>query len=375
MTSLYLHIPFCKTKCCYCSFNSFAAMNKLHEPYVWALKEELCLTAAKEKIENLATLFIGGGTPTVLTTDQLVNLVNHVELLFGFADDMEISLEANPGTVTEIDLLKLKNGGVNRLSFGVQSFNDQELLLLGRCHNRYEAEEAFSIARKVGFDNINLDLMYGLPGQTTDSWQQSLETALSLQPDHLSLYQLTVEPGTSLEEYLSAGKFSLPGEDEVVEMDSLTEQLSQASGLMQYEISNYAKKGVKCRHNVNYWLNNEYLAAGSGAVSYLHGLREKRALNPVQYIDLIDRGESVILESEKLSTEAAFRETVIMGLRMNQGVSLTELYDRYSIDLKEYYGDTITRLTTLSLLRFTGDRLQITHKGRPLSNGIMAELV
>ena len=375
MASLYLHIPFCKTKCCYCSFNSFAALNKLHEPYVQAIREELCLIAAKEKRGNLATLFIGGGTPTVLTADQLVSLVNLVELLFGFADDVEISLEANPGTVTEIDLIKLKNGGVNRLSFGVQSFNDQELLLLGRCHNCHEAEKAVTVANKVGFENINLDLMYGLPGQGVGSWQQSLKTALSLHPNHLSLYQLTVEPGTPLEEYIRAGKIFLPGEDEVVEMDLVTEHFSQTSGLKQYEISNYARKGARCRHNVNYWLNNEYLAAGSGAVSYLHGLREKRVVDPAKYIGLIGEGKSVIHESEKLSPEAAFRETVIMGLRMNKGVSLTELYDRFGVDLQEYYGNTLTRLIALSLLRFKGDRLQVTHKGRPLSNRIMAELV
>ncbi len=350
-------------------------MNKLYEPYVRAIKEELCLAAAKEKREKLATFFIGGGTPTVLATDQLVDLVNHVELLFGFTDNVEISLEANPGTVTEIDLIKLKNGGVNRLSFGVQSFNDQELLLLGRCHNRYEAEEAINIAHKAGFENINLDLMYGLPGQGADSWQQSLETALSLHPDHLSLYQLTVESGTSLEEYIRVGKITLPGEDEIIEMDRVTEHFSRVNGYKQYEISNYARQGTKCRHNVNYWLNNEYLAAGAGAVSYLHGLREKRVLDPAEYIDLMGRGKSLIFESEKLSKEAAFRETVIMGLRMNQGVSLTKLHERYGIDLKEYYGNILTRLITLSLLRFKGDRLQITDKGRPLSNGIMAELV
>lgn len=350
-------------------------MDMLHEPYVQAIREELCLIAAREKRENLSTLFIGGGTPTVLTADQLVGLVNHVELLFGFTDDVEISLEANPGTVTEIDLIKLKNGGVNRLSFGVQSFNDQELLSLGRCHNSHEAEEAINISRKVGFDNINLDLMYGLPGQGAGSWLQSLKTALAFYPEHLSLYQLTVESGTPLEEYLSAGKIFLPDEDEIVEMDRVTDQFSQESGLNQYEISNYARKGTKCRHNVNYWLNNEYLAAGSGAVSYLHGFREKRVLDPAQYIDFVGRGNSVIYESEKLSKEAAFRETVIMGLRMNQGVSLTELRNRYSIDLKEYYGDTLTRLISFSLLRFKDDRLQITDKGRPLSNGIMAELV
>ncbi len=375
MASLYLHIPFCKTKCCYCSFNSFAALNKLHEPYVQAIRKELCLIAAKEKRGSLATLFIGGGTPTVLTADQLVGLVNHVELLFGFTDDVEISLEANPGTVTEIDLIKLKNGGVNRLSFGVQSFNDQELLLLGRCHNRHEAEKAVSIAHKVGYKNINLDLMYGLPGQDGESWRRSLNTAFSLNLKHFSLYQLTMEQGTPLEEYINSGKLSLPGEEGIAEMDQITGRFIQGTGLKQYEISNYAEEGSECRHNVNYWLNNEYFAAGAGSVSYLNGFREKRVLDPAKYINLINRRESVILESEKLSVEASFRESVVMGLRMNRGVSLKELNSRYSIDLKEHYGDTLTRLISLSLLLLKGGRLRITDKGRFFANTIMSELV
>lgn len=375
MASLYLHIPFCKTKCCYCDFNSSAAKKALYEPYLVALEREIAGMAMGRNRDPLATLFIGGGTPTVLTPIQLVHLIKQAEGLFGFTRDIEVSLEANPGTVSGGDLIALREGGVNRLSFGVQSFNDSELRTLGRCHTRREAEQAVRAAHQAGFKNINLDLMYGLPGQDCDSWQRSLDTAISLTPKHLSLYQLTVEPATPIEDHINTGKLSLPDEDGILEMDTVTKQFCEDAGMKRYEISNYAEEGFECRHNVNYWRNEEYLAAGAGSVSYLKGLRAKRVADSAQYIDLISKGGSVIVESEELSKEAAFRETVVMGLRMTQGVSLSELYDRYAIDLKEHYGDTLSRLIGLFLLRLKGDRLHITEKGFPLANRIMAELV
>jgi oxygen-independent coproporphyrinogen-3 oxidase len=375
MASLYLHIPFCKTKCCYCAFNSFSAMGELYEPYVSAVKMELSRQTEKEKRGVLDTLFIGGGTPTVLEPDQLVQLIKHAQTLFGFARDIEVSLEANPGTVSEADLIQLKNGGVNRLSLGVQSFDDQELRILGRCHTRSDAEKAIKAAQNTGIVNISLDLMYGLPGQTSESWRRSLDTARALGLKHLSMYQLTVEEGTVLEKYIDEGNLFLPGEDDIAEMDRLTDQFVGETRLNQYEISNYAENGSECRHNVNYWLNQEYFSAGAGSVSYLSGLREKRVSDPAEYVNLISEGSSAILESEKLSVEASFRESVVMGLRMNRGVSLRELYSRYSIDLKEYYGDTLTRLVNLSLVILRGDRLRITTRGRPFANAIMSELV
>ncbi len=375
MASLYLHIPFCKTKCCYCSFNSFAAMGELYESYVSGVKTELTRQAEKVKRGALETLFIGGGTPTVLEPGQLVQLIRHARTLFGFARGIEVSLEANPGSVSEADLIKLKNGGVNRISLGVQSFDDRELRVLGRCHTRSDAEKAIKAAQNTGIENISLDLMYGLPGQNTASWRRSLDVALSLGLKHLSLYQLTVEEGTPLEKFIDEGKLLLPGEDDIAEMDHLTDQVIRKTRLKQYEISNYAENGYECRHNVNYWLNKEYYSAGAGSVSYLSGLREKRISDAAEYVNLISEGRSVILESEKLSAEASFRESVVMGLRMNRGVCLTELYSRYSIDLEEHYGSILTRLINLSLIILKEGRLQITDKGRPFANAIMSELV
>jgi oxygen-independent coproporphyrinogen-3 oxidase len=375
MVSLYLHIPFCKTKCCYCAFNSFAAMGEIYKPYISALKTEISQLPDKGERGPLETLFIGGGTPTVLDPDQLVDIIQHVETLFGFTQDVEISIEANPGTVSEADLIKLKNGGVNRISLGVQSFDDRELRTLGRCHTRSDAEKAIKIAQDRGLENTSIDLMYGLPGQDGESWRRSLEMAFSLNLKHLSLYQLTVEPGTPLEHSINKGKLFLPGEDDIVGMDELTDQFIKETRLNQYEISNYAEDGSECRHNINYWQNNEYFAAGAGSVSFLGGVREKRISDPVNYINLITMGEDVIGDSEQLSVEASFRESVVMGLRMNRGVSLRELSSRYSIDLKEYYGNILTRLTGQSLVVLRGDRLQITDQGRQFANGIMSDLV
>lgn len=375
MASLYLHIPFCKTKCCYCAFNSLAAMGELYEPYVAAVKTELSRQPEKVKRGALETLFIGGGTPTVLKPAELVQLIGHARTLFGFTRDIEISLEANPGTVSEADLVTLKKGGVNRISLGVQSFDDQELGVLGRCHSSSDAESTIKAAQNTGIENISLDLMYGLPGQSGESWRRSLDTALSLGLRHLSLYQLTVEEGTPLEKSIDDGSLILPGEDEIAEMDRLTEEVIRQTKLKQYEISNYAENGFECRHNVNYWLNREYYSAGAGSVSYRDGLREKRVSDPAKYIKLVSEGRSVILESEKLSNEASFRESVVMGLRMNRGVSIQGLLSRYAIDLREYYGDILTRLIDLSLIILKGGRLQITDKGRPFANAIMSELV
>jgi len=350
-------------------------MGELYNPYISAVKMEITRLAEKRGRSPLETLFIGGGTPTVLDPGQLTCLIRHIETLFGFTPDVEVSLEANPGTVSEADLIKLKNGGVNRLSLGVQSFDDRELRILGRYHTGRDAEKSVKAALKAGIENINLDLMYGLPGQDSTSWQRSLDTAFSLDPKHLSLYQLTVEEGTPLENYIDRGELSLPGEDDIAEMDYLTDRLIRETGMNQYEISNYAQDGSECRHNINYWLNNEYFAAGAGSVSYLDGFRQKRVSDPGKYIHLVSRGESVIEESEKLSAEASFRESVVMGLRMNRGVSLKMLHGRYSIDLKEYYGNILNHLISLSALTFKDDRLKLTDKGRLFANRIMSELV
>jgi oxygen-independent coproporphyrinogen-3 oxidase len=375
MAALYLHIPFCVTKCHYCSFSSFAAEKELYGPYLAAMRKEISALAAKQEAAVLNTLFIGGGTPTVVPPQLLVDVLKHCRDVFPFGSDAEVSIEANPGTVNRACLAALLEAGVNRISFGVQSFNDTELQMLGRVHSGQVARTAVKDAKEIGFQNISLDLMYGIPGQNASTWENSLGEAMNLSLKHLSLYQLTIEPNTPFAERLNNRSMFLPSEDEVLEMDAVTEKICFDGGLHQYEISNYAVKGFECLHNINYWLNQDYMAAGASAVSFQDHVRERRVATPWEYIELTRRNQSVVVEEECLSPDASFRETVIMGLRMVHGVSRETLLKRYGFEVEDYYGVILVKLTQQGLIELTDTHLCITEKGRPFSNMIMADLV
>lgn len=375
MVSLYLHVPFCKKKCPYCSFSSSTAGSEIFAPYVAALKQELNDLAATREDRQLKTLFVGGGTPSVLPCSIMTEVVGHCLALFPPTYEAEITVEANPGTVNEAYLYSLLVAGVNRISLGVQTFSDQELRVLGRIHNSTEAGNAVQAAKDAGFKNINLDLMYGLPGQAIESWRSSLQQAISLCPQHLSVYQLTMEEGTPFRQAFASGEIILPEEEEILLMDEVIKRLCCDANLHQYEISAFASDGYECLHNINYWQNGDYLACGASAVSCVEGLREKRVADPREYIQRIKEGVSVVFESECLSAEASFRESVIMGLRMTKGVSLQRLKARYAIDLVKYYGAVLENLFNWQLVELIDSHLRLTAKGRPLANWVMAELV
>ncbi|KJS00076.1 MAG: hypothetical protein VR65_14300 [Desulfobulbaceae bacterium BRH_c16a] len=375
MTALYLHIPFCRTKCHYCSFSSRAGCSELYTPYIHALKKELTQVAGMGPHPPLQSLFIGGGTPSILPCSLLTGIVDHCREQFAMMPDIEISVETNPGTVDERYLQALYRAGVNRLSLGVQSFADPELKILGRSHTAEEAAGAFQAARNAGFTNVNLDLMCGLPGQTPLSWKKSLDLALSLQPEHLSVYQLSIEPGTQFADLLKNKKMELPEEEDILLMDRQTQRGCLAAGMQHYEISNYCLAGYECRHNVNYWLNEDYLACGVAAVSFRKGVREKRITDAREYIRRMDAGISVVEERECLSAEASFRETMIMGLRLIRGVCRETLVQRYGRDPVQYYGPVLDKLVHLGLVELTDTHLRLTGTGRPLANQVMAELV
>ncbi|MEN8199634.1 MAG: radical SAM family heme chaperone HemW [Thermodesulfobacteriota bacterium] len=374
-TSLYIHIPFCAAKCVYCSFNSHAGMERLHERYVDALCLEMEQSVPHGHVDPLETLFLGGGTPTLLSPHLLEKVLATCRNCFPHGAQPEISIEANPGTVNREKLSILRACGVNRLSIGVQSFDDQELKRLGRIHSAGEAVEAVEMAREVGFSNISLDLMYGLPGQDPESWRASLEKGLQLAPQHLSLYQLTLEEGTPLARMVARGEQSLADDEGVAAMDEITAELTRGAGLAQYEISNYASQGGQCCHNVNYWKNGEYFGFGAGAVSYRRGHRLRNGGDPEEYCTLLEAGRSVVVEEESLDQEASFRETVIMGLRMNLGLSLQVLHERYGMEPVAYYGDVLRSLLDRELLEERGGFLRLTEQGRRFANLVMAELV
>ena len=374
-SSLYIHIPFCVSKCPYCSFVSWPGMENLHQRYVAALLREAEELSHTVSVPPLSTLFLGGGTPTILAGQELAAIVTACKELFGFTPQAEISIETNPKTVDLAKLTLLRRSGINRLSIGVQSLQDTELQLLGRPHSADDAITAVCLARTAGFDNISLDLMYGIPGQDHKSWQQSLEQALSLAPDHLSLYELTIEQDTPYYQQLDRGLLDLPDEEEIAAMDQITATLCQQSGLAQYEISNYARPGYECRHNINYWQNGPYLALGAGAVACWEGRRRQKIRDPRLFCAQIESGRSVVQEEECLEPAASFRETVIMGLRMNQGVSKERLQRRYEMELNDCYGKTLNRLADQGLLEMTPTHLRLTARGRIFANKVMAELV
>ncbi len=342
-----------------------------------ALAVECSQVASEGQRTPLKTVFLGGGTPSVLTSDQLKHLFGIIFAGFEIAKDAEISIEANPGTVDAQKFDTLRQCGVNRLSIGVQSFDDQELRAIGRIHSAEEARSAVENAQAAGFHNLSVDLMYGLPGQTAKSWQQSLETALSLSVQHLSLYQLTVEEETPLEEMIQGGRVQIPDEDIVADMDAVTASLLEKSDFRQYEISNYAakNKNYQCRHNINYWNNSDYYGIGAGAVSYSHGTRVKNIADPSHYCALLKAGQSVHAEEECLQREESFRETVIMGLRMNRGVSTDDLQARYGLDFEQFYGGLVQDLCGRDLLARDKKNVYLTAKGRTFANLVMAELL
>ncbi len=376
-TGIYLHIPYCKSKCRYCSFNSHAGREDEIAAYIAALLLHIKNTADLPWCQGriFSTLYLGGGTPTICESKALSSLIHSCLSLFPFAPNPEITVETNPNTLSFDKLVALRQSGVNRLSIGVQSFAADELKMLGRSHTSGDAIEAFTLARRAGFDNISLDLMFGLPGQTAKIWRDTLETALRLSPDHFSLYELMVETGTPLAAMIERKELILPPENEVVEMTIVTDALLAAAGFKRYEISNYAKTGFPCRHNMNYWENESWLGLGAGAVASFSGMKISNVSDPALYIQRINSGRSPYSDIECLSREALFRETVIMGLRMIRGVSINNLKKRFDFHPRAYYGKEMDRLLEKDMLVVEGDYLRLTDRALPVANQALSQLV
>ena len=388
---LYVHVPFCVSKCPYCSFFSVAKADSrnLQQRYVHAalVQMERVATGAGEGDAVLSrhpvdTIFFGGGTPTALPVPLLVKLLTGCLKSFPLAQEsVEISLEVNPGTVDREDLFLLRRAGFNRISIGVQSLDDRELHRLGRIHDRDQARRTVQWAREAGFYNLSLDLMFGLPGQDPRSWRRTLEEALALEPDHLSIYELTLEKNTSFYLRDRQDDLHLPQEEIICEMMELTQWKTAAAGLNRYEISNYARPGFACRHNLKYWYNSNYIGIGPGAVSFLGNTR----LTAIEDVDAYCRlllyekigpgWRRVWVESETLDLEGRLRETVIMGLRLVRGVSRTRLQERFGLDIETFYGSVLERLRGAGLVEWAGDYLRLSPAGLRLANTVMAELV
>ncbi|MBU4261620.1 MAG: radical SAM family heme chaperone HemW [Proteobacteria bacterium] len=374
---IYLHIPFCKTKCLYCSFNSHAGRDVEIAGYLEALNSHIRRMADHPwcRSHSFFSLYIGGGTPTICDASLLNQLITNCLAAFSFCPEPEITVESNPNTVSSAKLQALRAAGVNRLSIGVQSFSPARLKCLGRSHTAEDAVLALAMARDAGFNNINLDLMYALPGQTADEWQQTLEQAISLAPEHFSLYELMVEEKTPLAALVADGQYQLPTEDEVADMEAVTIGLLASRGYKRYEISNYARLGFTCRHNINYWQNRSWLGLGAGAVGSLSGTKVTNVADPLIYTLRVNSNHDPISEMECLCRQTLFRETMIMGLRMLAGVSIKELEDRFALNPMDYYGATLQTLLAQGLVVLDNGFLRLSCLALPIANRVLAELV
>lgn len=389
--SLYVHIPFCSLKCSYCDFNSYAGLEEMVRPYVDALIAEMGLWSHFVRGRPVATVFFGGGTPSLLPIEEVERITAAIRDRFAVEPEAEVTLEANPGTV-DLDYLRaLLALGVNRLSLGVQSFHDDELAALDRIHSAAEAKEAYRWAREAGFQRVNLDLIYGLPEQPMERWQACLERAVRLAPDHMSLYALTVEEGTKLAYDIDHGRIPEPDGDAQAAMYEWAQERMERAGYGQYEISNWARPGQECRHNLVYWRNRDWLGLGAGAHSHLGGFRFADAYSPKQYVARVQEAGSQeragddlrsllrampqVTYVEEPSPELARADTLIMGLRLNEGVSLAEFRRRFGAGAEEAHASAFAELISLGLLERANGRLRLTPRGRLLANEVFTRLL
>jgi oxygen-independent coproporphyrinogen-3 oxidase len=383
--SLYVHIPFCQSKCSYCDFNSYAGLESLIPSYVGALLAEMGLWREPTQRTNVTTVFLGGGTPSLLPLAEVERIMTALRQRFRLATDAEVSFEANPGTIDRPYLERLRSLGVNRLSLGVQSFHDDELATLGRIHTAAEAREAYDTARQAGFDNVNLDLIYGLPRQTMTAWQHTVREAIALGPDHLSLYALTLEEGTPLASDVAHGRLPPPDADLAADMYLWAEDTLAAASYQHYEISNWAFPDRHCRHNLAYWLNEPYLGLGAGAHSCFGGFRFANVKDPRRYIPLVEEsakgdgrpaedlapfltGLRHIAFAEQMTPARAMAETVVLGLRLVEGLRLEQFRRRFGQELISVYGAQVEELESLGLLERGDGCLRLTASARLLGN-------
>ncbi|WP_428846036.1 radical SAM family heme chaperone HemW [Moorella sp. E308F] len=375
-SSIYIHIPFCVRKCHYCDFVSYPGRPPEEmAAYCRALEREMDLVAGKWQPGPAATVYIGGGTPTLLPARNLEQVLDAVDRFFGRQPGAEVTVEANPGTVDGRKLKILKAAGVNRLSLGVQSLDDDLLAAMGRIHRRRDIYEAFDQARRAGFSNINLDLIFGLPGQTLDGWRATLKEAIALQPEHIAAYSLQVEEGTPWGKLAAAGELPLPGEELELAMYQEARQMLAAVGYQQYEISNFARPGYQCRHNLTYWLNQPYLGLGAAAASYWRGRRWQNYSELHRYRHVLSRGRLPRAEIETLTPHQQMAETMFMGLRLMAGVDLEDFRRRFGVDAREVYARELAGLYRAGLVEEKDGHLRLTEKGLPLANEVFMQFV
>jgi putative oxygen-independent coproporphyrinogen III oxidase len=369
---VYIHIPFCHQICNYCDFNKVYFKNQPVDEYIEAIGKEIEMAVRKtpEQFQKIETIFLGGGTPTALSAEQISRLLNHINLYLPTSQLVEFSSEANPDELSIDKLEALRNGGVNRLSMGVQSFDQSLLKKLGRTHSNEHVFETIKQAKKVGFDNISIDLMYGLPGQTMEQWKDTLEQALDLNLPHYSAYSLIVEPKTIFYIQHAKGKLRLPTEDLEADMYNLLMQRMEERGREQYEISNFAIDGHLSTHNKIYWDNDEYAGFGAGAHGYLLGSRYSNHGPIKKYLDAIANDEQPIIHKHEVTKEEKCEEQMFLGLRKNDGVLFDEFESKLGVSMKEIFGEVITKFVNEGLLIEDEKGVKLSRKGRFVGNEV-----
>lgn len=381
--SIYIHIPFCDYLCTYCAFNTYVRKHTLIAPYLETLQNEIVGCGKSTEQVYSHSLYFGGGTPSVLDGDQVGKLIDECREHLGLLDNAEISLEANPDSMSFEKLLRYRKAGINRLSIGVQSAGEHDLRLFARKHTYEDAAQAFQAARKAGFDRVNIDLIYGAPGQSIDGWKATLESVLSWRPDHISLYCLTIEPRTSLATRVKRGRLTPLDDDTSADMYEIAREYLRGGGFVHYEISNWAQPGQESVHNMQYWLNKPFLGFGAGAYGCAGGLRYWN-VNPIEDYIAQFKGERefrfpltpACSDFEKIDYQLEVSETLILGLRLlQQGVSKRGFEQRFGHVPEHFYGKELRDLQDSGLIKDTGSRLYLTERAFLISNQVFMRLL
>ncbi|KAB3539089.1 oxygen-independent coproporphyrinogen III oxidase [Alkaliphilus pronyensis] len=372
---LYIHIPFCERKCFYCDFNSFEGEKAKILPYLKALLKEIELYSHRLRECRIKTIFIGGGTPSLLMGEDIYNILNTIIKKYRVANNIEITIETNPGTLRIDKLNDYKTAGINRLSVGLQACQDHHLKRLGRIHSYKEFMDNIKSVKKIGFNNINVDLMFSLPNQTLNEWRTSLRQMVELEIPHISAYSLILEEGTALYKDYKSKKLVPLKEEQELEMFHYTIDYLKQKNYNHYEISNFGKEGFECKHNLIYWNNEFYLGLGAGAHSYMSEGRFNNVVNIDDYIRLLNNGEAPVNEITKLTTKDEISETMFLGLRMMAGVSIPKFKKRFGICPFTIYKDKLVQLEKQNLITITKDTIKLTPKGIDLANLVFAEML
>ena len=375
MLGLYVHIPFCVSKCNYCDFNSFKLNKELKDRYIKDLKKEMILYKDEFREKEITSIFLGGGTPSILESEEIKEIFFYIKSNFNIKKDAEITIECNPGTLSKEKLITMKDLGINRLSIGLQATQESHLRYIGRIHTYEEFVKNYKEALDIGFKNINIDLMYALPNQNFDEWKDSLEKIVKLNPSHISAYSLILEEGTKLHDMYEKNEVEMIDEDTDIKMYNYTINYLKDNGYNQYEISNYSKSGFECNHNILYWKCNHYIGLGPGASGYINNYRYNNLESLNDYHEKLLNNEKPIDFIDELTIEDKIQEKIFMGLRMNEGIKFIEFKDEFDLDFKLRFKDVLKRLKENKLIIEDEFGIKLTQDGREISNSVFIEFM